>query len=106
MRKVVDIANIIGASVTANDISIAHRLPSRADKEKPIFVKFVRRIGKIDLLKNQKELAKKPNVQHVKVFEDLSAPGVKFFNPMKSDQRVEKVWTRKGVIYYQLKKNE
>ena len=67
MRKVVDIANIIGASVTANDISFAHWLPSRADKEKPIIVKFARRIGKINLSKNKKELAKKPNVQHVKV---------------------------------------
>ena len=25
---------------------------------------------------------------------------------MKSDQTFEKVWTREGVIYYQLKKNE
>ena len=48
LRKVVDIANIIGASLTPNYISIAHRMPYRVGKAKPIIVKFVRWIRKIN----------------------------------------------------------
>ena len=64
MRNLVDNANLISASITANDIYIAHShlhymgcQRSRVGTESMVVI-FVGRIGKINLLKNKKELAK------------------------------------------------
>ena len=51
MQNVLQLAEKMGASVASQDISIAHRLPSRnQSKDRPIIVKFSRRIAKIEIL--------------------------------------------------------
>ena len=43
----------IDAKITHTDISIAHRLPTRSGRDKPVIVRFSRRIKKIDLLRKK-----------------------------------------------------
>ena len=51
MQNVLQLAEKVGANVASQDISIAHRLPSRnKSKECPIIVKFSRRIAKLEIL--------------------------------------------------------
>ena len=42
----------MGALVEKSDISIAHRLPGRNSKARPMIVRFCRRISKEELLRN------------------------------------------------------
>ena len=56
IKKVVDISDALEAQISENDISIAHRLPSRNSGNKPVIVRFARRMKKIDLLKKKKNL--------------------------------------------------
>ena len=39
-------------------------------------------------------------LKHVRIFEDITAPKLKFLNLMNEDKRIEKVWSREGTIYY------
>ena len=55
LKKVVDISNALEAQISENDISIANMLPSRNAGNKPVIVRFARRIKKIDLLKKENE---------------------------------------------------
>ena len=54
--KVFDRSEKIRANVTINDVSIAHRLPTRNEniREKPVIVRFNRRIAKFKKLQNKK----------------------------------------------------
>ena len=52
MQKVLSVANKLEANVTAQDISIAHRVRTCNQRsERPIIVRFNRRVAKIDILK-------------------------------------------------------
>ena len=62
IKKVVDIGDALEAQIVENDISIAHRLPSRTTREKPVVVRFARRIKKIHLLQ-KKEPKKHRKIQ-------------------------------------------
>lgn len=54
LQKVLMVAKKIDANVTAQDISIAHRLPARNDRShRPIIVRFCRRVAKVDILKRK-----------------------------------------------------
>ena len=98
-EKVVEVAKLIGANVSSTDISIAHRLPSRKQDEKPIIVRFARRIARLNILRNKKKL-KETNASNIRVFEDLTTARLRFFNIMKADMRISKVWTREGTIFF------
>ena len=98
-EKVIQVANLIEAKVTNNDISIAHRLPSRKPGEKPIIVRFARRVARMNILRNKKKL-KESNSRNIRIFEDLTTPRLRFFNLMKADTRISKVWTREGTIFF------
>ena len=89
IAKVVEISHDIGANVRASDISIAHRLPSRSNRGKPIIVRFARKIAKINLLRNKKKMADKEGLKNISVFEDLSKARVNFIKMMKSDCRIK-----------------
>ena len=106
IAKVVEISHDIGANVRASDISIAHRLPSRSNRGKPIIVRFARRIAKINLLRNKKKMADKEGLKNISVFEDLSKARVNFIKMMKSDCRIKSAWTRESVIHYVWKADE
>ena len=41
----------------------------------------------------------------MRVFEDLTAPTVRFFNIIKTDSRISSAWTREGKQYYVWKKD-
>ena len=57
MEKVINVAKAVNAQVTWHDLSIAHRLPRRQEgTERPVIVRFSRRIGKVNLLKKKKQL--------------------------------------------------
>ena len=99
--EVVEVATKIGAKVSETDISIAHRLPTRKAGPKPIIVRFARRVARINLLKNRKRLAEPElNLNNIRVFEDLTTARVRFFNMMKNDNRISKLWTRDGTIFF------
>ena len=50
------------------------------------------------MLRNRKKLQEK-NI-NVQMYEDLTTAGVRFFNLMKSDTRISKLWSRDGTIYF------
>ena len=52
--KVVSVAEKAGVSITKNDVSICHRLPSGGTGPKPLIAKFVRRETKHQLMKNKR----------------------------------------------------
>ena len=56
--KVVSVAEKAGVSVTKNDVSICHRLPSGGTGPKPLIAKFVRRETKHQLMKNKRNIKK------------------------------------------------
>ena len=53
INKVISVGDAIDAKITHTDISIAHRLPTRSGRDKPVIVRFSRRIKKIDLLRKK-----------------------------------------------------
>ena len=106
IAKVVEIFHDIGANVQASDTSIAHRLPSRSNRGKPIIVRFARRIAIINLLRNKKKMADKEGLKNITVFKDLSNAHVNFIKMMKSDCRIKYALIREGVIHYIWKADE
>ena len=100
-EKVVDFGSALESSITSDDISIAHRLPNfNGQRPRHVIVRFTRRVAKINLLKSKKNAANFDQLKHVRIFEDMTAPRLKFFNLMKEDRRIEKVWSREGTIHY------
>ena len=106
IEKVTKVATAIGAYISESDISIAHRLPTRNHHPRTMIACFARRIGKVNLLRNKKKLFQSSTMRDVKIFEHLTAPGVKFLHLMKKDARIETVWTREGYIYFKYTNNE
>lgn len=105
IQHVLNLAKESGAAhIQLNDISIAHRLPSRNKQQpRPIIARFCRRISKIDLLKSKKNLKDNDRYKNVKIFEDLTLPRIKFVNTIKRDDRIETFWTREGNIFFKWK---
>ena len=101
IEKVANLATGLETNMTAEDISIAHRLPNRNNKRpRHVIVRFARRVERVNMLKNKKNLANFEPLQHVRIFEDMTAPRLKFFNLMKNDPNIEKVWSREGTLFY------
>ena len=65
--KVVELSDACEAKVNANDISIAHRLPSKKPGEHPVIVRFARRAGKRQLPRNKKALSNKMGYENVSI---------------------------------------
>ena len=86
----------LNVSVTENDISIAHRLPaSNRTQNRPVKVKFSRRMAKIEVLKNKKHQS------DVRIFEDITKKRLNFLRMLKSDERINSAKTREGTIFYE-----
>ena len=94
-----DVTADLNVNVDATDISIAHRLSSRY-KNRPIIVKFTRRIKKIEVLKNKRALEESPSFYNVTILEDASKPRLNFLKLMKGDERISSSFIRDGVIHY------
>ena len=104
MKTVVEIARAVGANVTAEDISIAHRQPSRGQGPRPISVRFNRCSVKFNLLRQNEKLAESENLKAIRIMEDLSATRMKFLGLMRSDDRHENIYyDRQGTIFYSIK---
>ena len=104
IKKVISLCSHLDAQVDERDISIAHRLPTRNGRVKPIIVKFSRRVAKIDIMKKKKKLREEQS--DIRVFDDLTKPRTNFFNLMKTDKNLASVWTKEGVIFYKWHDNE
>ena len=78
LQKVVELAKLSGAEVTRNDISIAHRLPGPKGRPRPVFVRFSRRMARLDILRKKKNLRDNDKTKSISVFEDLTQPRVQF----------------------------
>ena len=79
MKNVISIAIEVGAKVEMNDISIAHRIPTRKQGAKrPIIVRFSRRVAKVNLMKSKRRLQDSQIMSGVKVYEDVTAPRLRF----------------------------
>ena len=59
IEKVLELTNTLETCVDVKDTSIAHLLPSRKGQVKPIIVKFLRRVAKIDVFERRKFCSKK-----------------------------------------------
>ena len=98
INKLVNLACEMGAAVDKNDISIAHRLPSKGNGNRPVIVRFSRRVGKIDLLKKKKTLTKK-QFERVSVYEDLTKARLHFLQILIQDARIESSCSREGTLF-------
>ena len=105
IRKVIDVSNSIDAGLSENDISVAHRLPSRMHL-KPFIVRFSRTVSKIKFLQNKKKLESLSGVNDVKIYQDITRPGMNFIKLMRSDNRLESVWTSDGTIFFVWKQDK
>ena len=85
--------------IDKNDLSIAHRLPSRLD-DKPIKARFTSRTVKIEMLRNKRSLVRSNQFQNEKIYEDLSKVRLNFVRLLKRDVRVNTTYIREGTIYY------
>ena len=104
ISNVVELASDIGVALDKKDISIAHRLPSNKN-ERPIIVRFTRRISKVEILRNKRKLRENDTTMNVSIVEDLTRARLRFHNLMKSDTRIESTWTREGNLFYKWKDN-
>ena len=102
-EKVVKLAADIGVTITANDISVSHRLPQTGkravSKAKPIIVKFVRRSTKQLLMRSKKELRKKENRKNVYVEEDLTPLRSRMVRALRGETGIKTVWSIDGRIF-------
>ena len=101
IEKVLIVASEIGALVEKTDISIAHRSPAKISNARPMIVRLCRQLSMVELLQKEKNLNQSQSMSSVKVFEDSTAPRLKFFNLMKQDGRFESTSTRQESIFYQ-----
>ena len=99
MRKVLDVAGQIEADVNEVDISIAHRLPTRG-ATRPIIVRFARRIAKVNLMRKKRELRRNDHTKDIRVVEDVSKARSIFIGMLRSDERINNVWTKEGSVLY------
>ena len=51
----------------------------------------------------KRNFAQPETYKNVKVFEDLSKTRVNFINLMKADNRINSVWSREGILFYEWK---
>ena len=104
--KVVKLGRFLESEINEPDISIAHRLPTKKPGHRQLIVRFSRRITKNNILQNKKILAKATETKDAKIYEDLKAPCLRFFNMMKSDQSIESLRTKEGNIFFTWKNNK
>lgn len=104
-NKVVELAADMGLAISANDISVSHRLPTSGRRSgskktsRPIIVKFVRRSTKQAVMKNKKELRRKENRKNVYVEEDLTPLRNRIVRALREDSAVKTVWSIDGRIF-------
>ena len=82
-KKVAENAEVLQSPMRVKDISIANRLPSPRKNEKPIIVKFVRRVSKTEMMKKKKALNDNNQFCSVKIFEDITQPELILYKHMK-----------------------
>ena len=99
MSKVLEIAGLIEADVKESDISIAHRLPARGPN-RPIIVKFSRRVAKVQMMRRKRELKNKESGKDIRIVEDVSKARANFMGMLRADNRLNYVWSKEGTIYY------
>ena len=99
-------SRLLESEMNEQDISIAHRLPKKKPGHRELIVRFSIRITKINILQNKINLAKALETKDVKIYEDLMAQLLRFFNMMKADHRIESVRTKEGNIFFTWKNNK
>ena len=52
------------------------------------------------MLQSKKKLASLSGLNDVKIYEEITRPRMKFIKLMRSNDRVESVWTRDGPIFF------
>lgn len=87
--KVVSVAEKAGVSITKNDVSTCHRLPSGGTGPKPLIAKFVRRETKHQLMKNKR------NLKNTNIFvnDDLTPLRAKVTRDLRNRDSVRSVIT-------------
>ena len=106
VHKLVELGRFPESEINQQDISIAHRLPTKKPGHRQLIVLFSRRITKINNLQNNKNLAKAAETKDVKIYKDLTAPRLQFFNMLKADHRIESLRPKEGNIVFTWKNNE
>ena len=97
IEKVLEISKEINAEVSEVDISIAHRLPGRG-ATKPIIVKFARRVAKINIMRQKRQL--RNDNSNVRIVEDITKARSNFIRMMRSNETITSVWTKENAIFY------
>ena len=102
ISKSLDVLKKIGMSVTQADISVAHRLGFyKEEKPRPVIVKFVRRVHKIESIQKRRKL----KGSRVVITEDLTKDNYSFLQKVKEHTNVESAWTRDGTTFAKLRSN-
>ena len=89
-----------GATIRPEDISTIHRTGQRRrGGNRPVFVRFVSRKKKVEVMRAKKNLKGKQGYQRVFINEDLTALRAKLLRYVKDLPTVEKAWTSEGKIW-------
>ena len=97
IEKVLEISKEINAEVSEVDISIAHRLPGRG-ATKPIIVKFARRVAKINIMRQKRQL--RNDNSNVRIVEDITKARSNSIRIMRSNETNTSDWTNENAIFY------
>ena len=99
IKKVMDVSHSIDAWRFENNISVVYPLPSQMHLN-PVIVRFTRRVAKVKILQNKKKIASLSGLTLVNVHKEITRPRMDFIELMRSDDRVESVWTWDGTIFF------
>jgi len=91
-------------------LEVAHQLPGRDDRPKPIIARFLNRNFRALVMQLKKKYATRDPTnnrrQAYTIFEDLTRDSFALFKKLLNDERTESVWSIRGQIRYKLTGND
>ena len=102
IEKVLSVASEMGAQVDKSDISIAHRLPGRNSKARPMIVRFCRRVSKVEILRKKKEFEPISIDELSQRFRRPNSPATQVFQPYETRRKIRIYLDKRREYFFQI----
>lgn len=103
LQGAIEKGDLAGMPSAHQTLELAHVLPGKQGKPKPIIARFLNRNDRALVLRYKKQFAPRDTVtskhKHP-IFEDLTRDSFKLLMRLSNDDRIESAWTMRGVIKY------
>ena len=106
VNKVVENGRFLQSEINERDISKAQRFPTKKPGHRQIIVLYSRRVAKVNILQNKKNLAEAAETKNAEIYENLTAPRLRFIIKMKTNKRIKSVRTKETNIFFTWKNNK